>query len=47
MKNDAVLEEMWQIKRELSAADVSWDEYAKALFQFQDMERAQGVRFLA
>ena len=32
MKNDAVLEEMWQIKRELSAVDVSWEEYAKALF---------------
>ena len=45
MMYDATLEEMWRIKRELSAPDDSWEKYAAALYAFQEEERKQGVKF--
>lgn len=42
--HDATLEEMWRIKEELSAPNDSWEEYAAALYAFQDEERRNGVR---
>ena len=46
MMHDATLEEMWRIKEELSAPNDSWEEYAAALYAFQDEERRNGVRFM-
>ena len=45
MMHDATLEEMWRIKRELSAPEDSWEEYAAALYAFQEEERKQRVIF--
>ena len=45
MMYDATLEEMWRIKRELSAPEDSWEKYAAALYAFQEEERKQGVKF--
>ena len=45
--HDATLEEMWRIKEELSAPNDSWEEYAAALYAFQDEERRNGVRFMS
>ena len=47
MMHDATLEEMWRIKEELSAPNDSWEEYAAALYAFQDEERRNGVRFMS
>ena len=47
MMLDATLEEMWRIKEELSAPNDSWEEYAAALYAFQDEERRNGVRFMS
>ena len=44
---DATLEEMWRIKEELSAPETSWEEYAAALYAFQEEERKRGVKFVA
>ena len=46
MKHDATLEEMWRIKEELSAPHDSWEEYAAAIYSYQEEERRRGVRFL-
>ena len=46
MRHDATLEEMWRIKEELSAPDKSWEEYAAALYAFQEEERRRGVKFV-
>ena len=45
MMHDATLEEMWRIKEKLSAPNDSWEEYAAALYAFQEEERRNGVRF--
>ena len=45
MKYDATLEEMWRIKEELSAPNDSWEEYAAALYAYQEEERKRGVKF--
>lgn len=47
MKNDATLEEMWKIKKELSAPHLSWEEYAAILYAFQEEERKRGVKFVS
>ena len=47
MMHDATLEEMWRIKEELSAPNDSWEEYAAALYAFQEEERRQGVKFVS
>ena len=46
MMHDATLEEMWRIKEELSAPNDSWEEYAAALYAFQEEERRNGVKFV-
>lgn len=46
MMYDATLEEMWRIKEELSAPNDSWEEYAAALYAFQEEERRRGVKFV-
>ena len=47
MIHDATLEEMWRIKEELSAPQVSWEEYAARLYAFQEEERKRGVKFVS
>ena len=47
MMHDATLEEMWRIKEELSAPNDSWEEYAAALYAFQEEERRKGVKFVS
>ena len=47
MMRDATLEEMWRIKEELSAPNDSWEEYAAALYAFQEEERRKGVKFVS
>ena len=40
------LEEMWRIKREIGAETRDWEEYAAAIFAFQEEERKRGVKFV-
>ena len=47
MTHDATLEEMWRIKEELSAPNDSWEEYAAALYAYQEEERKHGVKFVS
>ena len=47
MTNDATLDEMWRIKEELSAPQLSWEEYAAALYAYQAEERKRGVKFVS
>ncbi len=47
LTHDATLEEMWRIKAELSAPNDSWEEYAAALYAYQEEERKQGVKFVS
>ena len=45
MTNDATLDEMWRIKEKLSAPQLSWEEYAAALYAYQEEERRRGIKF--
>ena len=45
--HDATLEEMWKIKKELSAPQLSWDEYAAVLYAYQEDKRKRGVKFVS
>ena len=47
MTHDATLEEMWRIKEQLSAPEISWEEYAARLYSFQEEERKRGVKFVS
>ena len=47
MMRDATLEERWRITEELSAPNDSWEEYAAALYAFQEEERRKGVKFVS
>ena len=45
-REEDTLEEMWRIKREIGAETRNWEEYAAALFAFQEEERKRGVKFV-
>ena len=45
MMHDATLDEMWRIKEKLSAPQLSWEEYAAALYAYQEEERRRGIKF--
>ena len=42
-----LLKKCGRIKEELSAPNDSWEEYAAALYAFQEEERRNGVRFVS
>ena len=45
-REEDTLDEMWRIKREIGAETRNWEEYAAALFAFQEEERKRGVKFV-